>query len=189
MKPSSQSRTNRNGAPISRWRMPSSRTGSTVSPLIAPLPTPSVRQAPDLDELEAERLDAVDDAVQLGLVADLPVQDGLDALAVALEHVEALEHRLAQAAADAELVLRRGHGHGRGGSDAPRRRAVRRLRRFGPRLRGGAGLRERVAERLLRIVAQRGLDDLAGDLHVGEHLVHVRLTHERDHGRAAGLEL
>src|SRR4051812_43909559 len=120
MKPSSQSRTNRNGAPISRWRMPSSRTGSTVSPLIAPFSTPSVRQTPDLDELEAERLDAVDDAVQLRLVADLPVQDGLDALAVALEHVEALEHRLAQAAADAELVLRRGHGHGRGGSDAPR---------------------------------------------------------------------
>src|SRR4051794_3104965 len=80
-------------------------------------PAGSVRQAPDLDELESEGLHALEDAVQLGLVADAPVQDGLDALDVALERVEAGEQGGADAAADAELVLRRGHD-----AKLPRRR-------------------------------------------------------------------
>src|SRR3954451_5002866 len=72
-------------------------------------PRRSVRQAPDLDELEPEGLHALEDAVELGLVADAAVQHGLDALHVALERVEAGEQGGAEAAADAELVLRRGH--------------------------------------------------------------------------------
>ena len=40
-------------------------------------------QPPDLDQLEAERLDPVDQAVQLRLVADGPMKDGLDRLEIA----------------------------------------------------------------------------------------------------------
>src|SRR3954468_3100728 len=134
-KPSSQSRTNRSGAPISRRRKPSSRTGSTVSLLIAPAPGPSVRQAADLDELEAERLHPVDDAVQLRLVADRPVEDRIHPLEVALEHVEALEHRLAQAAAGPGLVRRRRHRWRWVVADALRPRAGRGGRRTTPEAR------------------------------------------------------
>src|SRR3954466_14150259 len=99
----------------------------TASPRMRRRITPagSVRQAPDLDELESEGLHALEDAVQLGLVADAPVQDGLDALDVALERVEAGEQGGADAAADAELVLRRGHDaklpRGRGDDESPAR--------------------------------------------------------------------
>ena len=53
----------------------------------------------------------------------------------------------------------------------------------------GAPARRGVAQRLLRVAAERRLDDLARDLHVGEDLVHVGLADEDDDGRAARLEL
>src|SRR4051794_3735271 len=78
-------------------------------PALRPAPAGSVRQAPDLEELESEGLHALEDPVELGLVADAAVQHGLDALGVALERVEAGEQGGAETTADAELVLRRGH--------------------------------------------------------------------------------
>jgi hypothetical protein len=41
----------------------------------------------------------------------------------------------------------------------------------------------------LGVVDQRRLDDLAGDLHLGEQLVRVGLADEDDDGRAARLQL
>ncbi len=63
----------------------------------------------DLDQLQAERLDAVDQPVQLRLVADRPVQDGLDRLEGAGHALEAREQRLGDPAADADLVARLRH--------------------------------------------------------------------------------
>ena len=53
----------------------------------------SLRQAADLDQLEAERLDAVEQPVQLRLVADRAVQHGLDRLELARHPLEAVEQR------------------------------------------------------------------------------------------------
>ena len=63
----------------------------------------------DLDQLQAQRLDAVEQPVQLGLVADRAVQHGLDRLELARHALEAVQQRAADAAADADLV--RGLGH------------------------------------------------------------------------------
>src|SRR3954453_15993596 len=125
MNRTSQSRPNPSGAVTSRparparWRAstpwpsrsPPSAIGSLscVMPALRPAPAGSVRQAPDLEELESEGLHALEDPVELGMVADAAVQDGLDALGVALERVEAGEQGGAETTADAELVLRRGH--------------------------------------------------------------------------------
>src|SRR3954469_64460 len=100
-----QSRPNWSGAATNRSAN-DGRTGSADS--LATCPT-SVGQPSELDELEAERLHAFDDPVQLRLVADRAVEHRLPRLDVALERLEAREKRRAQAAADAELVRRCGH--------------------------------------------------------------------------------
>src|SRR3954471_18417811 len=100
-----QSRPNWSGAATNRSAN-DGRTGSADS--LATCPT-SVGQPSELDELEAERLHAIDDAVQLRLVADGAVQHRLALLDVALEGLEACEKRRAEAAADAELIPRCGH--------------------------------------------------------------------------------
>ena len=66
-------------------------------------------KAADLDQLQAERLDAVEQAVQLRLVAHRAVQHGLDGLELAGHALEAVEQRAADAATDADLVARVAH--------------------------------------------------------------------------------
>src|SRR5215207_3742241 len=67
------------------------------------------REPPDLDQLEAEGLDPVDQPVELRLVADRAVEDGLDRLEIARHSFEAVEQRGAEASADADLIAPTGH--------------------------------------------------------------------------------
>src|SRR5262249_8641600 len=73
-------------------------------------------QAPDLEQLEPERLDLREHAVQRRAVRQYPGQYGVGAARPGLQSRECVEHRLAQAAADADavpmsrrLVARGGH--------------------------------------------------------------------------------
>jgi hypothetical protein len=58
-------------------------------------------------------LDAVDQAMQLGLVAHRAVQDGLDGLEVVVHALEAFEQRFADAPLDPDLVAHVTHGWAR----------------------------------------------------------------------------
>jgi hypothetical protein len=55
----------------------------------------------------------VDQPVQLGLVADRPVENGLDGLEVAVHALEAFEQRLADAPPDPDLIAHFTHGWAR----------------------------------------------------------------------------
>jgi len=62
-------------------------------------------RAPDLDQLEAERFDPAEDAVQRGLVGQCASQDRL-VLAVPSTHLrKGAEQPIAQEASNADLVL------------------------------------------------------------------------------------
>ena len=63
------------------------------------------RQPPDLDELETERVDQVDDAVQRRLIGHGAVEHGLDRLDARPEPLEAREQRQASPARAPDLVL------------------------------------------------------------------------------------
>jgi hypothetical protein len=62
-------------------------------------------QAAHLDELEPQRLDAVQEPVELGLIAHGAVEDRFHPLDGALHVVEGCQHALAHATADADLVV------------------------------------------------------------------------------------
>jgi hypothetical protein len=59
---------------------------------------------PHLDELEAERLDLLEDAVERGLVFDLAAQDRLHGLDLRVEALEAGEQPFGQPSTNSELV-------------------------------------------------------------------------------------
>jgi hypothetical protein len=61
-------------------------------------------QPANADELEAQRVDAVEKAVQRGLIAHRPVEHRLDGSRVALEVLEAVQDLLADRALQADLV-------------------------------------------------------------------------------------
>jgi len=71
------------------------------------------RQPAHLDELEPERLDAVQEPVELGLIAHGPVEDRLHPLDRALHVIEGGQHGLAHATADADLVVGLRHAQSR----------------------------------------------------------------------------
>src|SRR3954452_8306992 len=64
---------------------------------------------PHFDELEAQRLDLTEHAVQRRLVLDLAAQNRLDGLNLGVEAVEAREQPFGQPSTDAELVPARLH--------------------------------------------------------------------------------
>ena len=71
------------------------------------------RQAAHLDELEPQRLDAVQEPVELGLIAHGAVEDRLHLLDGALHVIEGGQHGLAHATADADLVMGLRHAQSR----------------------------------------------------------------------------
>jgi hypothetical protein len=66
--------------------------------------TPPLVHLAHLDELEAERLDLLEHAVEGGLVCDLAAEDRLDRLDLRIEAFEAREQPFGQPPAHAELV-------------------------------------------------------------------------------------
>ena len=68
-------------------------------------------QPADLDQLEAQRLDAVQQAVERGLVSNRAVQDRLHRLDGGREALERGQRRVAQAALDPDLVGTTAMGH------------------------------------------------------------------------------
>ena len=71
------------------------------------------RQPAHLDELEPERLDTVQESVELALIAHGAVKDRLHLLDVALHVIEGGQHGLAHATADADLVVGLRHAQSR----------------------------------------------------------------------------
>jgi hypothetical protein len=61
-------------------------------------------QPANADELEAQRVDAVEKAVQSGLIAHRPVENRLDRSGVALEVLEAVQDLLADRTLQSDLI-------------------------------------------------------------------------------------
>src|SRR5215217_6356919 len=68
------------------------------------------RQSPHLEQLEAQRPHPVEYPVERGLVAYGPLEHRLLGCDIGVEVVEPIQHRVAEATADADLVLRHHDG-------------------------------------------------------------------------------
>ena len=66
-------------------------------------------QLANLNDLQTERLNAMQQPMQLGLISNRTAEDGLHSLHLALERLESLQHRSAEAPTNADLVGGIGH--------------------------------------------------------------------------------
>ena len=88
----------------SRSRPPARRVARRAGRHGRPVDGSAPRQTPDFEQFEPERLDLGQHAVERGLVGQHTSQHGLVAVRTGLEDRERGAHRLAQAAADTDLV-------------------------------------------------------------------------------------